>query len=193
MRGKLLSHMNRSGNPESLPLEDAEVDQPEQRTVPWKIIILGVIALVLAVVIATQVLGVLYVIIFPPAPPLPGDLTLVSHTNVDYGVDEWLYLSSQNSCDVLIFYTANGGECRIAPMQCVETRTDDPNMTGESTFGQHIARCIGETKASIFAMRWQAIIATGPDAETPTQFRLIREVFWSGQIPPLPNLQVPEP
>lgn len=172
---------------------DAETDALEKRTVPWKIIVLGIIALVLAVVIATQVLGVLYVIIFPPAPPLPGDLTLVSHTNVDYGVDEWLYMSRQNSCDVLMFYIANGGECRIAPLQCSETLTTDPGMTGSGRGGQHVARCIGETTASIFAMRWQAIIATGPNAENATTFRLIREVFWSGQIPPLPNLQVPEP
>jgi hypothetical protein len=190
-----LSHTNRSGNPEPSLLDnsDVEVEALEKRTVPWKMIILGIVALVLALVIATQVLGVLYVIIFPPAPPLPGDVTLVSHTNVDYGVDEWLYLSHQKSCDVLVFYTANGGICRIAPLQCEDNSTKDPAITGGNTTGQHVSRCIGETTASIFAMRWQVIIATGPDAETPTQFRLIREVFWSGQIPPLPNLQVPEP
>ncbi len=190
-----MSHTNRSGDPEPSPLDnlDAVVAAPENRTVPWKIIILGVIALVLAFVIATQVLGVLYVIIFPPAPPLPGDVTLVSHTNVDYGVDEWLYLSRQNSCDVLVFYTANGGVCRIAPLQCVEAPTDDPAIISGNGAGEHISRCIGETTASIFAMRWQVIIATGPNAETPTEFRLIREVFWSGQIPPLPDLQLSEP
>lgn len=173
--------------------EDPAVESVElgARAVPWMIIVLGAVALILAVVIGTQVLGVLYVIIFPPVPPLPGDVTLVSHINTDYGVDEWLYTSQQNSCDVLIFYTANGGECRIAPFQCGDNRTDDQTMTGENTPSQHIARCVGQTQASIFAMRWQIILATGPDPATPTQFRLTREVFWSGQIPPMNIPELP--
>jgi hypothetical protein len=78
------------------------------------------------------------------------------------------------------------GECRIAPLQCdADAPTDDTTFSSAGEPNQHIARCVGETKASIFAMRWQAIIATGPSSDVPTQFRLTREVYWIGQIPPL--------
>jgi hypothetical protein len=184
-----LSHTTKPGNLETLPEDELgqEVAVEEGRGVPWKIIVLGVIALVLAVVIGTQVIGVLFVILFPPAPPLPANVTLVSHSNADYGVDEWLYTSNQNVCDVLIFYMERGGQCRIAPLQCGDNRTDDETLTGVDSSGQHIARCVGETTTSIFAMRWQAVIATGSTPETRAQFRLQREIFWSGQVPPMPE------
>jgi hypothetical protein len=178
-----LSHTTKPGNLDTAP-------EDEGRGVPWKVIVLGLIALVLAVVIGTQVIGVLFVILFPPAPPLPANVTLVSHTNTDYGVDEWLYTSSQNVCDVLIFYMENGGQCRIAPLQCGDNRTDDESLTGADSSGQHIARCVSETTASIFAMRWQVVIATGSTPDVWAQFRLQREIFWSGQVPPMPEQPV---
>jgi hypothetical protein len=158
--------------------------------VPWRIIVLGVVALVLAVIIGTQVLGVLYVIVFPPGPPLPGDVTLVSHVNTDYGVDEWLYDSRQSTCEVLTYYTNSGGKCRITPLQCGD-QTDAADSTGWTAPGQHIARCVGESKVSIFAMRWQAIVATGPSRDMPTEFRIVREIFWTGQIPPMTTPEQP--
>src|SRR5689334_19588636 len=112
--------MTNPGNPDSqLEADEQQVTHDsQQRTVPWRIIVLGAVAIILAVIIGTQVLGVLYVIVFPPAPPLPGDVTLMSHTSTDYGVDEWLYDSHQRVCDVLTYYVNSGGECRIAPFEC---------------------------------------------------------------------------
>ena len=166
------------------PADSAETTGSEARPVPWKIIILGIVALVLAVVIATQVLGVLYVILFPPQPPLPADVSLVRHTNTDYGVDEWLYNSSQSACTVMKFYVEKNGQCRIAPLQCEgDNPTYDKTLPGVSAFSQNVARCTGETKVSIFAMRWEVDIATGPSPDVPTQFSLTREVFWTGQVP----------
>jgi hypothetical protein len=185
--------MTNPGNPDPEPENDEEQASadPHQRTVPWRIIVLGAVVLILAVIIGTQVLGVLYVIVFPPAPPLPGDVTLLSHTNTDYGVDEWLYDSRQSTCDVLTYYVNSGGECRIAPFECGDTKSDNPDITGANNPGQNIARCVGESKISIFAMRWQAIIATGPSNDVPTEFRITREIFWSGEVPPIQNLNQP--
>ena len=188
-----MSHTTNPGNldPEPENEEEQVTSDPQQRTVPWRIIVLAAVALLLAVVIGTQVLGVLYVIVFPPAPPLPGDVTLMSHINTDYGVDEWLYDSRQSACDVLTYYVNSGGACRMAPFQCSDTRTDDPSTTGSTTPGQNVARCVGESKVSIFAMRWQAIIATGPSADVPTEFRIVREIYWTGQVPPMPKPELP--
>ncbi len=187
-----MSPTTNSGNLDATPdnAEEQVTPVPPSRRVPWRIIVLGVVTLLLAVIIATQVLGVLYVIVFPPGPPLPGDLTLLRHVNSDYGVDEWLYDSRQQACDVLAFYMNSGGECRIGQSQCADTANDDPNASELVSPGQHIARCIGESKVSIFGMRWQAIIATGPHPDVPTEFRVTREIYWTGQIPPL---QIPEP
>jgi len=188
-----LSHTTKPGNLDTVPDDEIsqEVAESTRRGVPWKIIVLAIVALGLGLVIGTQVIGVLYVILFPPLPPLPGEVTQVSHTNADYGVDEWLYTSRQNVCDVLNFYIEQGGQCRIAPLQCGDNRTDDESLTGATTLGQHVARCVGETKASIFAMRWLAVIATGSNPDTPTEFRLTREIYWSGQIPPIPQPEGP--
>lgn len=190
--------MNNPGSLDSeneLAEDQGRIVESQPRTIPWRIIVLGVIALVLAVIIATQVLGVLYVIVFPPGPPLPGDISLMSHTSQDYGVDDWLYDSRQSACNVLTFYVNSGGECRIAPAQCA----DDDETSGESdlssfavpALNQHVARCSGESKISIFAMRWQVIIATGPSPDVPTRFRITREIYWTGQVPPEQQLELP--
>lgn len=154
----------------------------EGRPVSLKLILIGVLALVLAILIATQVIGVLYAIIFPPPPPVPADSTLTSHASSDYGVDEWLYTSKQDSCIVLDYYIAQGGVCRRSPGVCGQSTETE---TGGSGSNQHIARCVGITDFSIFALRWQAVIASTTRADAPTEFRLEREIFWSGGVPPL--------
>jgi hypothetical protein len=152
-------------------------------------LLVGIFALALAVFIATQVIGVLYAIVFPPAPPLPDKTTVISHKNIAYGVDDWEYGTDQDACRVVQFYAEKGGACRAAPFQCAPNPSPDDLTPGQNTEGQHVARCVGQTQFSVFAMRWEAIIAANYQAQGKTHFRLTREVYWTGAVPPQPAQQ----
>lgn len=154
---------------------------PARRTIPWQVLLLGVAALALALVIGSQVIGVLYSIIAPPAPPLPEGATVLEHTNADYGVDEWLYGTDQSACDVVEFYEHNGADCRLGSGGCAGE--------GTATQPQSVAQCEGRQQFSIFAMRWNVIVATGYKQDGQTHFRLTSEIFWTGEIPPRQQMQ----
>lgn len=148
---------------------------------PLLLILLGGILLV-CLLIGIQAFGILYSIAFPPAPPVPHNVTEVRHTPVDHGVDEWLYRTNQDACDIVRYYEAQGGECRMVAGACDDETTDTMSM---SSVGQHVATCLGEVTFNIFAYRWEANIANGYAYEDGgTQFSLLREVFWTGSVPP---------
>jgi hypothetical protein len=174
--------MNNTGS--DSPLETNESDSlPESRRVPIKIIVMGLIAIVFAVVIGSQVISILYAIFFPPAPPVPDQSTLVSHSSKDYGVDDWYYSSKQSACDVYHYYESQDGQCRVAPIACDanETQSATKDVNG---VGQNVARCVGTQNFSIFALRWEVVIATGAASSLETEFRLNREIYWTGAVPP---------
>lgn len=154
----------------------------EKRGVPLHVILLGAVALVLAVIIGSQVMGVLYAIFFPPAVPLPEQVTLQNHTTADYGVDDWLYSSSMPACDIVAFYIANDAQCRVAPLWC--TSEGDVTASIPSARNQNIARCETTQTFSIFALRYEVIVATGATADEVSQFRVNREIYWTGAVPP---------
>lgn len=182
--------MNRPGSPDTPPeqLDEAESRLGGRRP-PLHIILLGVLALALAVFIATQVLGILYAIVLPPPPPLPDAVTVISHTNTAYGVDEWLYSTISAPCQVVIFYEEQGSTCRTAPGWCA--LTDQPQPDESVNFGgvynQHVALCSGASKFSIFAMSWDVAISTGSGPDELTNFRIAREIYWTGGVPPRPQ------
>lgn len=162
----------------------AEPRRDDAVRVPVRLVVIGIITLILALVIGTQVIGVLYAILFPPQPPLPSAAQLISHTHIDYGVDEWLYTVNDAPCDVLRFYWDQADDCRVVPLIC------DPAQPGSETVtaaNQHIARCEAEVQFSIFALRWEVVIGTGAGAEDGVQIKLNREVFWTGAVPPQPT------
>jgi len=167
------SSMNNAGNPDS-----PETPTPNNRLRP--LLTLGALGLAIAAafVIGVQFISILYAILFPPLPPLIEGATLVSSTQHDYGVDDWVYTVDQEACSVAEYYIEQGGSCDITPMLCGEISIDIPRIN------QHIARCIGDVRFSIFAMRWRTLISTGDLGEPQTIFRLSREVFWTGEIPP---------
>lgn len=158
-----------------------ESTPPARRGIPWRVALLGGAALVLAFIIGTQVIGVLYSIIAPPLPPLPPDVAVISHTNQDFGVDEWLYGTDQSACEVIRFYEANGTECYLT--------SDDCTTSGVPAEVEQVTQCTGERYFSIFAMRWKVFVASGYKTNGATHFRLTREVFWTGGIPPVQQLQ----
>ena len=166
---------------------------PEARPVPRKLIVIGLLALVFAAFVGTQVLGVLMAILLPPPPPTPPNLIEATHSSAAYGVDEWLYETTASPCEVVRFYQEqeqsqpDEGTCSIAPLWCGDDRSSDQSLSGAQTEGQHVARCQGITRFSLFAMRWQAIISTADTPDYQTEFRLVREIFWTGDVPPLPT------
>lgn len=165
-------------------MTEPTVSSPAQSSqrVFWFLLALGV-SLILALVVGRRVVGVLYSIVAPPDAPLPTDTREISHTSAAYGVDEWVYGTDQNACELVSFYIDQQGECRIAPNACSETNFG----ATEPTPGEHVARCTGVIPFSIFTMRWEAIIATNYVVDGRTHFRLLREIFWTGQAPPNPQ------
>jgi hypothetical protein len=163
---------------------------PRDIVVSWRVLIIGAAAVILAIVIGTQVVGVLYSILFPPGPPLPQGMKLISHQNIDYGVDEWIYGTDEDACKIVAFYQNAGGQCRVSPVSCGPTPPSDGADGGIPTIGESVGRCEGQSPFSIFAMKWEAIIGTGYPSGGRTQFRLRREVYWTGTVPvpaaPLP-------
>jgi hypothetical protein len=147
---------------------------------PWLLILLAVI-LVLTLVIGTQVIGVLVAILSPPEPPLPAGAQQLSHITQEQGIDEWVYASDRNACEVVNFYRENAGICEVDPVWCF----DDQNLAPRAGGGwQPVATCSAESPFSIFAMRWRAKISAGHADGGQTHVEISREISWSGALPP---------
>lgn len=149
----------------------------------WGVIVLAVILIAIAIVIAVQVLGVLYGVLFPPAPPTLASFEVSTHTSPSYGVDDWLYASSEDACRVARFYERMGAECKFAPQICIsggfESEAPRP--------GTNVARCTGTIEWSLFAQRYYVNVAGGYEQSMPTRIRLEREIFWTGNLPAARN------
>lgn len=126
----------------------------------WAMLIIAVAAVLAALYIGTRVIGVLYALAAPPSAPLPSDARELSHTSKGYGEDSWVYQTDHSVCEVAEFYIEQGGQCS----PCAETVT-----------------CDGGNDFSIFAMRWNADIATGEGGQT--HIDILRQVSWSGYFP----------
>jgi hypothetical protein len=164
--------MNKAGLPDTEPSPSVKIRRPRL------VLLLGVVALVLAVFIGSQVLGVLFGIVFPEKPPLPPDVEELSHESTSYGVDSWLYSSDEDACTVLEYYQTQAAECTVSPFGCgsdMVLKTTRP--------GEHVALCSGEKNFSIFLMTWDVNIAIGDGTTAQTEFRLNRKVYWSGNSP----------
>jgi hypothetical protein len=143
----------------------------EGSRLPWSILALAIVGFLLALYIGTQVVGVLVGILFPPSPPLPPNVVLITHQSIEHGVDDWVYNANLTTCNVIAFYQSIGADCEVPPESCqVETTLSS-------------ATCADEMKFSIFAMRWDVTISPGEDAEH-SDLHLSREVFWTGEVPP---------
>jgi len=169
--------MNNNGSPDPGGILVAtsgttEGGTPRTRRSTVLLIVLA-LAVLLALYIGSNVLGVLYGMVAPPLPPALSDLTQISYENAAYGVDSWLYSTPRAACDVAADY-ARLGVCQLAPLQCGDLReVPNPDITR-----QVAALCSGEQAFSIFTMQWSARIFSKLD-ET-TEIEMAREVFWIG-------------
>lgn len=169
MKAQLESIMTSSGSPESEP----------RKTRGWGVIVLAGALVVVAVVIGVQVLAVLYGVLFPPAPPVLESFTESTHSSPSYGVDDWLYASTDDACRIVRFYQSEGASCRVAPGVCDAGFSD----LDSSRAGVNVARCTGEIDWSIFVQRYYVNVAAGYGGDTPTRIRLEREIYWTGTLP----------
>jgi hypothetical protein len=180
-----LSSISPNGSPDpdtqpQAPTKDlAETVQPLSSRPSMGCILAALVAVALAVYIGLQVIGVLFSIASPPQPPRPENARQIDYTSTAYGVDEWIYTTQQDACEVTAYYESLGAMCSLIGNFCNAGR-----ITTRSASSQNVAQCSGELDFSIFATRWNAVIATGYGEETPTHFRLSREIFWTGNIPP---------
>ena len=146
--------MNKTGKSESEDTDQTSLvpeDEALSRRSPALLIVLAGV-LIVCLVIGLQAFGILYSIFFPPLPPVPEFVNEVRHTVVDHGVDEWLYRTEQNACEIVRFYELMGGQCRI-PTGICEDQSSDNIVSGN--VGQHVATCVGEVQFNIFAYRWE--------------------------------------
>ena len=164
--------MSSSGSPETEP-------RTARRLSLVTLIILAAVTIP-TIIVGFNLLRVIYGVIMPPPPPLPPDVTQISHESEAYGVDKWRYSAAQTPCELAEYYISIGVTCSLAPMQCGSSI--DTETYGLDT--SLVARCRGAADFSVFHSQWAAEIArdnTSPDA--PAILDIEREVYWIGTGP----------
>jgi hypothetical protein len=141
----------------------------------WLALLLGGCGVVFAATIGAQAVGTLGAIVGPPGPPVPDTAVQVSHSSTAHGIDTWEYTADIDPCAAVAFYQGQGGSCALREGWCAG---DERGLLEIS-----VARCVGDTAFSAFALRWRAEIAAGPQPAT-TRLTLEREVSWMGALPP---------
>lgn len=165
--------MNSTGNPSE------DIVAPSGERPSLLLVVVSLVLVAVALFVASQIIGVLWALVFPALPPVPPGVTELEYEAEVYGVDSWLYGTSDDACTIVTYYEEAGGNCRVAPGICEEdAERIDPRSRGENA-----GRCTGRTEFSLFQMSWEANIATGYEGEHSTHFRVSREVFWIGTIP----------
>ena len=169
-------------------VQDSEQDEGRGGPPLW-VIGLAVVAIVIALVIGLQVFRALYGLVFPPDPPLPDEITELSHNNKGHGYDEWSYASPLNACELTTFYIEQGSNCVITEGMCTDDRYQSPGYSLESA-----ATCYGTATYSVFGLRWEVIISTkwSQDGDSTT-FELERETLWAGPAPIATSTLPPTP
>lgn len=155
----------------------AESTPPDStRRFPFVTVMIGLAALALALYVATQVVGVLYGIIAPPAPPVPPDAAQLTYVNRAHGVDTWTYSVPMAACALADYYESLGATCEYALMQCMTDEDAAPPFTASET---GVARCTAMIPFSIFTMGYTAAISRPQDSVAQSRLELGREVYWT--------------
>jgi hypothetical protein len=131
------------------------------------------LTLLIAALIGPRLAGVLIAVLAPPEPPVPEAVTLLSHKNLAYGVDDWVYETTQDACQLVTFFEAEGAQCPVRPPSCGGSVDDD-----------FIARCFADVAFSSFVMRWRFELPLRSVGGGALRFTLGREVSWLGALPP---------
>lgn len=173
---------------EDNPTQDAaEGTSPPRRRRGLLPLLVAVVLVGIALFAASQFIGVLYGLVFPAKAPVPSNVTELEYSSEAYGVDQWLYSTSEDACVLVRFFENNGGVCNVSPDIC------SGGFIGSGPFSPstNVAQCTGDVTFSIFAMRWRSNIATGYSDGDPTRFQLGREVYWTGILPSMELEEAP--
>jgi hypothetical protein len=144
--------------------------------IPWLALLMGLIAVIFVALIGPRLVGILFAIMAPPEPPVPGSVRLLGYSREVYGTDTWRYDTQADVCELVTFYLEQGGVCPVMPPRCAPDSSSDPSE-------EYIAMCSGDRDFSIFAMRWRFTVPLRT-APARLQFELAREIFWTGDLPP---------
>lgn len=155
-----------------------ELTTPEPRWRSYGCIVVAILGVGLSLVIGFQLIRIAYAILSPPDAPLPAGVNEISHQSIAYGVDEWVYGTDQDGCEIIAFFLENDGVCRIPPGTCVSD-----GFVPQSNSFQNVGNCNGSEEFSIFLMRWRVTVTTGYLSGDHTRFNLRREVIWTGNPP----------
>ena len=156
-------------------------DPEEQGGIPWVALGLALAALVVVVLVGPRVIGVLFAVMSPPEPPVPGGVRLLAYTRQVYGVDTWTYDIEQDVCQLVTFYQDQGGQCPVMPPRCLP---DGQSAGSLQHSNDYVAVCSGDMKFSIFAMRWRFTVPVKSIGSPRVQFDLDRGISWTGDLPP---------
>lgn len=123
-----------------------------------------------SIAIGITAVPILAGVLFPPTIPPPSFAVLRTHTNPAYGVDEWTYTLTGDTCSAYRHYESQGGACTITfgQAQCADTAPDDRSDTIFDF------TCSGTVHFSIFQMVWRAQV-------TGTDLVVYRAVDWTGR------------
>lgn len=154
----------------------AAVNESRPR-LPWLWLGLAIVV-TSSIAIGITAMPILAGVLFLPTISPPPFAVLRSHTNPVYGVDEWAYILTGDTCTVYRHYQDQGGSCTVTfgQAQCADNATDNrTDIIFDFT-------CTGEIEFSIFRMFWRAQV-------TGTDLVVYRAVDWTGQL----NAQTPDP
>jgi len=171
--------MNSSGHPN--PESPQPHDAPRGKIPVWVGLVALVGAVIFAFVVGVQIIGALYALIAPPAPPVPAGVVEMEHLNTRHGADEWLYGTQADPCAVTAFYAELGATCTPVGTLCEGARlTVDAARVPITT---QVATCTYQGTVSVFTYAYKVGVWAGYGAVSPTRFRVTREVFWGGGAP----------
>jgi hypothetical protein len=146
--------------------------------IPWLALLLGLVALIFIAITGPRLVGILFAIMAPPEPPVPENARLLGYNRQVYGIDTWDYDTPDDVCQLVTFYTEQGGVCPVMPPRCA---SESDRLQSSDDF---IAICNGEMDFSIFALRWRFDVPVRSVSGPRVRFQVSREVFWLDDLRP---------
>ncbi|KAB2903030.1 MAG: hypothetical protein KJ064_22775 [Anaerolineae bacterium] len=139
----------------------------------WVALAALAVALILAGIIMSNVLGTLVDLVFPEAVdvPLPSGAVEIDHIEDSKTADEeWLYGVDEDACRVSWFYQEAGASCNFMPTMCDVGEDNIPYLIMDEPAAM-VARCTGEKPAEVSGYSYEVLVSTG-SADYQTYFRV---------------------
>lgn len=139
----------------------------------WVALAALLVALILAGIIMSNVLGPLVDLVFPEKVdvPLPSGAVELEHTEDSKTADEeWFYGVDEDACKVSWFYEQGDASCNFMPTMCDMGEDNVPYLILDEP-GALVARCFGEKPADVSGYSYEVLVSTG-STDYQTYFRV---------------------